>query len=418
MINLQFMMDDNYSSITNQNIFIQTQDQKSGQNIYRYNSKALQNFMDLIKSVVNALNILEAYKLDTPRALYHSTEIKWYDNNIEKTLSSLDDLFMVMIPPLTTLNVAVGASRDINQEVINALKKLEERSKTESISTIQIMQILSHFSVPGIKYIDYKSDQNSNDEKISAMFYPTHLLMDRHLCKINGTIMLDAGYCDPDATDPVFIDYSARIKAPINPFNRQSWSPEFKRNKVLQDEIELFIKKIEFVYYHFYQNQQFRLVYEDTNVQEWLQNNTLNYEDFCTQINNDHERLTEIAYANAHFTLPNQNPKSILPLRYIGDLFSLYQVHTLTPTAKEYEQLIRRMAALGNYDHFLMLLEKSAILDVIRIDIKASNTKGQTAIDLLEKFQPNNPNRVAIKMLIEDYAARHQPTSKSGCVIS
>jgi hypothetical protein len=98
-------------------------------------------------------------------------------------------------------------------------------------------------------------------------------------------------------------------------------------------------------------------------------------------------------------------------------LFKKYDICILQPSKKEYELLIRRIAAKGvSYDLYCVLTHP--VVDVLCVDIDATSSNGFSALDWInhesEKFLGKASEFAACRGMLTDYKERH-PAILSCC---
>ncbi len=370
------------------------------------NERGVNVLTRVLTKTVESLNTLLQDVPNIPKLKY------WSHRGTTIWFNSISGLLNIIIPQLEELEAFIRPAKKINQEIIAELKKLKT---VEGISPTQVMKILVQFEVPGVKQIEFKNNNEEiNLERLLDINYPTDLVPNDYNCGVLMTIMSDP--CKATTTEAV--DRSVVLNTRLNPFTRQPWPEAVETDEVLSQEIGLFIKKVEWLYYAFNDNERYKHLYHDETISSWLQDKHLSYELFCEQVNLHMANMSNTT--NFVFFNPVKEDRA-LPAKYILDLFAKHQIHTLRPSAEEYEKLIRRMAVAGD-DHGLSQLLSSPILDVIKIDIYAKNDKGQNVIDLLNQYRDQYPrlaeNYALCQAHLKNYKTPPAADQNSGCTIS
>lgn len=359
----------------------------------------------ILKNTVDSLNGLLQDVPNIPKIkfLRYQGQTHWYD--------SINKLLELIIPQLVDLDSKLPLAKKINQDIIAALQKLKA---SDNISPTQVMKILAQFEVPGIRQIEFKNDNEEfNLERLLDILYPIELVPTEYNCGVLMTIMSDP--CKATPTEAV--DRAVVKNTRTNPFTRQPWPASVPTDDRLAKEINLFIKKAEWLFYALNDNQRYITAYHDEVIQGWIQDKNTSYEDFCTQVN------LHMSQNTTHFVFFTPETEiNVFPAKYILDLFSKHQIHTLRPTKDEYEKLVRRLVVAGD-DRGLAQLLSSPILDIIKIDIYAKNEKGQNTIGLINSYRDKYPRLSENYRLCEELLYNYKeppPSAEEGasCIVS
>lgn len=362
----------------------------------------------ILKNTVESLNGLlqEVPNIPTIKFLRYQGQTHWY--------KSINGLLELIIPQLVDLDSKLRPAKKINQDIITALQKLKA---SDNISPTQVMKILAQFEIPGIRQIEFKNDNEElNLERLLDIQYPIELVPNEYNCGVLMTIMSDP--CKATPTEAV--DRAVVKNTRTNPFTREPWPASVPTDETLAKEINLFIKKAEWMFYALNDNQRYKTAYHDEVIQGWLQDKNTSYEDFCSQVNLHMSQANTTHFV--FFTPETEKEIYVFPAKYILDLFSKHQMHTLRPTSEEYEKLVRRLVVAGDVRGLTQLLS-SPVLDIIKIDIYAKNEKGQNTIDLINSYRDKYPrlseNYRLCEVLLSSYkeplpSAEHG----SGCIVS
>lgn len=363
----------------------------------------------ILERTVGALNELLHPMDGMPKmsSFRYQNQIAWFD--------TINRLLKVIIPRLEELDKGIKPSKEVNQAIILALKKLQANDR---VTPFAVMKILAQFEVPGLKQIEFKNtDEAQNIETLADLGYPLDRVSDEYNCAVLMTVMSDP--CQ--ATPTEYVDRSVIEKTPRNPFNREAWAHNIPTDAARLQDIKVFMKKVEWVYSAYYTDERYKHLYHDETLQGWLQDKDVSYEDFCLQVTSHVDGMTD-SNQFVFFTPEKErdNKHVVFPAKYILDLFSKHQIHTLKPSAEDYEKLVRRMAAAG-YDRGLEQLLSSSVLDIVKIDVHAQNNQGKHALDFIASYQEKYPalqeNYARCGELIVNYQALPE-VPDAGCAIA
>lgn len=288
---------------------------------------------------------------------------------------------------------------EVNTEVLDELKEMQARSK---VNYVQILKLLSLYMVQSVMRVEFICDYKIiNNETLLDVEYPDHLIPNEFRCATLMTIMSDP--CD--ITKTVTVDRALIIKlkqqGQPNPFTKEPWPDHIKTNADLQSTINLFVRKIEWLYLAFQKDITYKVLYENSAIQDLLQDRTVSYADFADRVNQfvlENPAIAsgaQIATSAPHSTsLVAFRLNVAYPPKYIFDMFLDYGMAvTLHPKKQDYEKLIRRLTAAGAHKQLEILLQ-SPILDFVKVDIYACNEKDENALDLLQSRKVKYPNLV------------------------
>lgn len=248
---------------------------------------------------------------------------------------------------------------------------------SKGINPVTIMKVLVQFEVPGIKRIEFTNDNTRiNEETLLDVEFPMNLVPDAYNCSILMTIMSDPVEATPTAN----VDRAVTARVRNNPFTRQPWG-DIRSNVILAEEINGFVKRVEWLFYAFQDNKQYQDLYHDARIKELLEDNALSFANFKSRVN---QYLCEQTTTRA--VIFTREKPVIYACKYILDLFAQSAMHVLRPTKQDYEKLVRRLAVAGDAVGLERLLS-SPVLDFIKIDIYARNDKGQNVLDLLNSYR-------------------------------
>jgi hypothetical protein len=342
----------------------------------------------VMNHVVTAYNSFLLKIQDTPDMFYCEYHDK--DNWIETHNQLLDSI----IPDLEYLNgqlYATGSipAKKISHDILSILKKCKQNV---DVNLFSIMKVLTHFQMPGIKKIEFiNNNEEANFDSLARLLdvnYHLDLVSSDYNCSISKIIMSDP--CKVTMTE--FVDRT--MVQSTQPTNAPT-------DKERLDKINLFIKKVEYLYFAYNAEQHYKNLYRDQYVQELLQDMNIPYEELCTRVN----QYANISSTTRFVFFKTIKETSILP-KVILDFFAKYQIYTLRLKKTDLEQLVRRMAAAGD-NHGLSELLNSPLLDVIKLNVHAQNSKHQTAIDLIDTYKEQYPRLneryVECQKLLEDF---------------
>ncbi len=298
---------------------------------------------------------------------------------VTEKATSFDILWTRIIADLEALNEKINNPNLLNKKILSILEQL----LLKNAAPVQIIKILAQFKIPGIKQVTFKiAKEDINIERLNDINYPFIHVPDDYICSVLMTIMSEP--CK--ATNVAFVDRRLITSTDKNPFTRASWDTNIVTDKEKSDAIALFMKKIEYLYYAFHMNERYKYLYHDKSVHSWLEDKNQTYEDFCRCVN-QYDRQTSSTRFVFFNTIQDENP---IPTKLILDLFAQNQIHALRPGKTDFEKLIRRQAAMGDYKGLSIVLD-SSILDVIKVDISARNDKNLSAMDLINIYKKQQP---------------------------
>lgn len=354
-------------------------------------------FEKLLKKVANTLNKL----LQDSNAADGKPLIA----NDSDCFSSLEELLATIIPELEQIEeqmannkvrIANLEERRINKKLIEELTQLQN---ARDIGPIAIIEILVQFRVTGIQKIEFTT--GINQEILSDIKYPMSSIPDAYNCTVLTTIMSDPIVATPTAR----IDRLVTAGARTNPFTRAPWLA-ITRDDDLFQEINLLVRKAEWLYYAFQADQKFLDLYLDPVVQDLLQDRALSYVDFKTRVK-QHLKGSIISCASSE--------EAVYPCKYLLDLFWKFDIHVQHPKTQDYEQLIRTLAYFGDVAGLEQLL-KSPVLEFININVYAKSNNGQNVFDILNSPHCKRPDlKDACYQLLTRYQEPSDNANPSRC---
>lgn len=286
---------------------------------------------------------------------------------------------------------------EINAEVLAELQEMQARP---NVNYIQILKLLSLYQLESVKQVEFTCDYKVvNNETLLDVEYPDHLIPEEFCCPTLSTIMSDP--CE--ITTCVTVDRQLIIKSKQNgkpnPYTKQPWPENIETNSALQNRINLFVRKIEWLYLAFQKDRQFTVLYANSAIQDFLQDSTISYNDFAIRVKQFILEHPEVFVARQDAITPAQAASLVAfrlnvayPPKYIFDLFLDNGMRvTLHPKQDDYEKLIRRLTAVGDHKGLEVLLS-SPILDFVAVDIYACNVKDENVLDILQANRVKYPN--------------------------
>lgn len=340
----------------------------------------------VLNHVVSAFNSFLKKTQDTPDIFY----CEYHDK--DKWIETHNQLLDLIIPDLRYLNAQIYLTgsmpvKKISEDILSILKKCKQNV---DVNLFHIMKVLTHFQMPGIKKIEFINKEGNFDSfaRLLDVNYPLDLVSNDYNCSISKIIMSDP--CKVTMTE--FVDRT---------MVKSTQPTHVPTDNEKLDKINLFIKKVEYLYFAYNADQHYKNLYRDQYVQELLQDMNIPYEEWCARVN-QHASISNTTHFVFFKTIKET---SILP-KVILDLFAKYQIYILKPEKTDLEQLVRRMAAAGD-NYGLSELLNSPLLDVVKLNVHAKNSKHQTAIDLIhiykEQYPKLNERYVECQKLLENF---------------
>lgn len=335
-----------------------------------FNSMAIKKLNEVLKNIVDTLNTL----LVTDEKA-HSIFIPPTDS-----VNALSKVLEKIIPILKDLYEEIYPQSPINKTIIDTLVALQA---DKIINPIHVMKIIAQIELPGVDYIEFNiQNMTANCETIEEVAFPHESIPDAFFCPILSIIMSDPIEQFKTNMDRLIVNMHHE-----NPYTRTPWPEKIDTNEELSKKIALFMKKIEWLYYSFSGSSEYQNLFKP--LLSRLKDDELSYKDFCSIVRQKIE-LPSSQDRHSFF----QQEHSPFPVKYILDLFAKNKMHTLKPSANEYERLVRRLVANGDNVGLNKLLT-SPILEFVRPapNFFNKNKDNKNALDLIDDYVQQYPRK-------------------------
>ncbi len=342
---------------------------------------------------------------------------------VKKTMKNLDDttlsstsIISTLLHELNELNestVGITSVTPINQAILDALQRLRIANPDPRLLTQNIAKIFMQCEFVGIKEIKFAPLRGqTNSQKLDELNYPEELIPEHYLCAIQSVIMtIPVEQTGVGLVDMAAIAIHTHRHGLTDMVTREPLTGSIEINQDMLAKIELFVKKVQLTYYMFQNNDEYKNLYTQEMVQAGLRNEALPYEEFRQQLN-EIARITLESTQSISFFTSAEN-KTALPPMDICKLFINYKIRVLQPSKKDYELLIRRIAAKGASSDLQTLLAHP-VLDAINVDIDAQSTNGLSALDWINQQAEQFPQKArefeACREILSRYKESHVAT--------
>lgn len=216
-------------------------------------------------------------------------------------------------------------SDDYNKgvETLNAaIDNLSKIQYSSDLNIIHILKFLSLIRVPNLKIIEFTYDYKIvNHETLLDIEYPLDLVPEDFTCKILNVVM--SRPCDiPGAA---IIDRVIVEKSPQNPFNRQPWPDVIPILSSLQESINLFMRKVEWLYVYFQEGKKYKKAYVHSDINSWVLDSNITYVDFAKLVKelpeNSLDATDGIQNPETNFVIYGLDKQPAYPVKYIYTIF-------------------------------------------------------------------------------------------------